>query len=154
MGLGLGVDGNVPNGNGNVGVANGYGPGNGGSMVVRERQREYAPAPPPPPPQGMLVDEWDPETALPVFEVRPAMLAVDLSLGPGESRSCKFSSSPPPLYPSPIFTDDAHLNRYIHSDPPLPSPTNIQRPVPQILIRTSRRVITSDRTFLDLQSSP
>ena len=33
----------------------------------------------------------DPEEPLPTFEVQPAMLAVDLSLGPGESRSCEFS---------------------------------------------------------------
>ncbi|EIM92050.1 Rgp1-domain-containing protein [Stereum hirsutum FP-91666 SS1] len=104
VGLGLGVDGNVPNGNGHVGVANGYGPGhrnghvNGGSVVVRERQREYIPAPP----QGMLVDEWDPETALPVFEVRPAMLAVDLSLGPGESRSYTYTVALPSHLP-PTF---------------------------------------------------
>ena len=31
----------------------------------------------------------DPEEPLPTFEVQPAMLAVDLSLAPGESRSCK-----------------------------------------------------------------
>ena len=33
---------------------------------------------------------WDPEQSLPVFEVPPAMLAVDLSLGPGEERSCEY----------------------------------------------------------------
>ncbi|THH12849.1 hypothetical protein EW146_g7308 [Bondarzewia mesenterica] len=36
-------------------------------------------------------EEWDPETPVPVFEVPPAMLAVDLSLGPGESRSYTYS---------------------------------------------------------------
>ncbi len=30
----------------------------------------------------------DPETPLPTFEVQPTMLAVDLTLGPGESHSC------------------------------------------------------------------
>jgi len=34
-------------------------------------------------------DEWVPEQPMPVFEVPPAMLAVDLSLGPGEERSCE-----------------------------------------------------------------
>lgn len=34
----------------------------------------------------------DPEEPLPTFEVQPAMLAVDLSLSPGESRSCEFHS--------------------------------------------------------------
>ena len=35
-------------------------------------------------------EEIDPDTPLPTFEVQPAMLAVDLSLMPGESRSCGF----------------------------------------------------------------
>ncbi len=34
-------------------------------------------------------DEWDPDQPMSVFEVPPAMLAVDLSLGPGEERSCE-----------------------------------------------------------------
>jgi hypothetical protein len=37
-------------------------------------------------------EEWDPEQPLPVFEVPPAMLAVDLSLPPGEERSCECSN--------------------------------------------------------------
>jgi len=37
-------------------------------------------------------EEWDPEQPMPVFEVPPAMLAVDLSLGPGEERSCECSN--------------------------------------------------------------
>jgi len=35
-------------------------------------------------------DDVDPEEPLPTYEIQPAMLAVDLSLGPGESRSCGF----------------------------------------------------------------
>lgn len=31
---------------------------------------------------------YDPEVPLPTFEVQPTLLAVDVSLGPGESRSC------------------------------------------------------------------
>jgi hypothetical protein len=34
-------------------------------------------------------DEWDPDQPMSVFEVPPTMLAVDLSLGPGEQRSCE-----------------------------------------------------------------
>lgn len=34
--------------------------------------------------------EIDPEEPLPTFEIQPAMLAVDLALAPGESRSCMF----------------------------------------------------------------
>lgn len=36
-------------------------------------------------------DEWIPDQPMPIFEVPPAMLAVDLSLGPGEERSCECS---------------------------------------------------------------
>jgi len=43
-------------------------------------------------PTGGIVDEEvDPDAPLPTFEVQPAMLAVDLSLMPGESRSCGLS---------------------------------------------------------------
>lgn len=44
-------------------------------------------------PNGTGNGEVDPEEPLPVFEVQPAMLAVDLSLAPGESRSCGSHSS-------------------------------------------------------------
>jgi RAB6A-GEF complex partner protein 2 len=37
---------------------------------------------------GIVDEEIDPDEPLPTFEVQPAMLAVDLSLMPGESRSC------------------------------------------------------------------
>ncbi|KZT09076.1 Rgp1-domain-containing protein [Laetiporus sulphureus 93-53] len=47
-------------------------------------------------------DEVDPETPLPTFEVQPAMLAVDLSLAPGESRSYTYTlvlpENLPPTY--------------------------------------------------------
>ena len=36
-------------------------------------------------------EEWIPDQPMSVFEVPPAMLAVDLSLGPGEERSCECS---------------------------------------------------------------
>jgi hypothetical protein len=39
---------------------------------------------------GNRIDDVDPEEPLPTYEIQPAMLAVDLSLGPGESRSCGF----------------------------------------------------------------
>jgi hypothetical protein len=39
---------------------------------------------------GDVEEEIDPDVPLPTFEVQPAMLAVDLSLMPGESRSCGF----------------------------------------------------------------
>jgi hypothetical protein len=37
---------------------------------------------------GIIDDDIDPDAPLPTFEVQPAMLAVDLMLQPGESRSC------------------------------------------------------------------
>lgn len=36
-------------------------------------------------------EEIDPEAPLPMFEEQPTMLAVDLALLPGESRSCKLA---------------------------------------------------------------
>ena len=36
---------------------------------------------------------YDPEAPLPTYEVQPTLLAVDVSLGPGESRSCMSSPS-------------------------------------------------------------
>ena len=37
---------------------------------------------------GEILEEIDPELPLPTFEAQPSMVAVDLSLSPGESRSC------------------------------------------------------------------
>ena len=42
---------------------------------------------------------YDPESPLPTYEVQPTLLAMDVSLGPGESRSCM--SSLPHLFMSP-----------------------------------------------------
>ncbi len=36
-------------------------------------------------------EEIDPDIPLPMLEVQPSMLAVDLTLGPGESRTCMHS---------------------------------------------------------------
>ena len=33
-------------------------------------------------------EHYDPEVPLPTYQVQPTLLAVDVSLGPGESRSC------------------------------------------------------------------
>ncbi len=38
---------------------------------------------------GDVEESVDPETSFPVFEVQPSMLAVDIVLAPGESRSCE-----------------------------------------------------------------
>ena len=40
------------------------------------------------PPSGGAEEDIDEDVPLPTFEVRPAMLAVDLALLPGESRTC------------------------------------------------------------------
>ena len=42
-----------------------------------------------PPIRGGDEEEIDEDVPLPTFDVRPAMLAVDLALLPGESRSCE-----------------------------------------------------------------
>ena len=42
---------------------------------------------------GGTEEDVDPDTPLPTFDVQPAMLAVDLILGPGESRTCERSFS-------------------------------------------------------------
>lgn len=39
-------------------------------------------------PRSATDEEIDPELPLPMLEMQPSMLAVDLSLAPGESRSC------------------------------------------------------------------
>ncbi|KII86306.1 hypothetical protein PLICRDRAFT_56036 [Plicaturopsis crispa FD-325 SS-3] len=51
---------------------------------------------------GDAEDEVDPEAPLPTFETQPAMLAVDLSLGPGESRSYTYTVPLPAVLP-PTF---------------------------------------------------
>ncbi|CAL1696749.1 unnamed protein product [Somion occarium] len=53
---------------------------------------------------GLSVDEEliDPDVPLPTFEVQPSMLAVDLSLGPGESRSYEYTINLPENLP-PTF---------------------------------------------------
>ncbi|EMD41460.1 hypothetical protein CERSUDRAFT_110035 [Gelatoporia subvermispora B] len=48
---------------------------------------------------GVAEEEIDPETPLPTFEIQPAMLAVDLSLGPGESRSYTYNIVLPETLP-------------------------------------------------------
>ncbi|OAX37755.1 Rgp1-domain-containing protein [Rhizopogon vinicolor AM-OR11-026] len=51
---------------------------------------------------GLGVEEGDEEIPLPVFEVQPAMLAVDLTLSPGESRSYTYTLPLPSTLP-PTF---------------------------------------------------
>ncbi|KIJ58929.1 hypothetical protein HYDPIDRAFT_98508 [Hydnomerulius pinastri MD-312] len=51
---------------------------------------------------GATDEDVDPETPLPTFEVQPAMLAVDLSLAPGESRTYTYTLSLPENLP-PTF---------------------------------------------------
>ncbi|KAF8816608.1 Rgp1-domain-containing protein [Phlegmacium glaucopus] len=53
-------------------------------------------------PDGTGDEEVDPEEPLPTFEVQPAMLAVDLSLAPGESRSYTYTIKLPDNLP-PTF---------------------------------------------------
>ncbi|KAK7047236.1 Golgi membrane exchange factor (Ric1p-Rgp1p) subunit [Paramarasmius palmivorus] len=52
--------------------------------------------------RGLVEKEVDPETPLPTFEVQPTMLGVDLTLGPGESRSYRYTLQLPDNLP-PTF---------------------------------------------------
>jgi len=62
-------------------------------------------------------EEGDEEIPLPVFEVQPAMLAVDLALSPGESRSCEC----PPLH-HPVPNKIHALTYVLQTHTPSPSP--------------------------------
>ncbi|KAF5355720.1 hypothetical protein D9756_004398 [Leucocoprinus leucothites] len=48
---------------------------------------------------GEIVEDIDPELPLPTFEAQPSMLAVDLSLSPGESRSYTYTIKLPDILP-------------------------------------------------------
>lgn len=56
---------------------------------------------------GAVNEEVDPETPLPVLEVPPSMLAVDLMLGPGETRTYTYTvqlpDAIPPTYKGRVF---------------------------------------------------
>ena len=47
---------------------------------------------------GGTEEDIDPDVPLPTFDVQPAMLAVDLMLGPGESRTCELPFYPPHIH--------------------------------------------------------
>lgn len=83
------------------------------------------------------VEEGEEEMSLPVFEVQPAMLAVDLALSPGESRTCECltSSHVTKLTPS----------RHIYTSPPLEPPSHLQRPHDSFLIRACSRYVPERR---------
>jgi hypothetical protein len=66
------------------------------------------------------------EMSLPVFEVQPAMLAVDLALSPGESRTCECLASSRVTTLTP--------NRHIHPPPPLEPPSHLRGPHDPFLI--------------------
>ncbi|KXN88037.1 Protein sat1 [Leucoagaricus sp. SymC.cos] len=48
---------------------------------------------------SVMLEEIDPELPLPTFEAQPSMLAVDLSLAPGESRSYTYTIKLPDVLP-------------------------------------------------------
>jgi hypothetical protein len=81
---------------------------------------------------GIADEEIDPGTPLPTFEVQPAMLAVDLSLMPGESRSCGFKISC--FGYTSVSLTLAKYHRYVfHSTTRQPS-TYVQGKVYQVLL--------------------
>jgi hypothetical protein len=65
---------------------------------------------------GVADEEIDPETPLPTFEVPQVMLAVDLALRPGESRSCTYSMAVHLLLRSSCYFPDTYT---------LPLPDNL-----------------------------
>lgn len=82
-------------------------------------------------------EEWIPDQPMSVFEVPPAMLAVDLSLGPGEERSCECSK-----YQGAIgslgFLSHLYLETAIKPAP------DIQGSYPKVLIPIVCRGMSSD----------
>ncbi|KAL5534971.1 RGP1 [Sanghuangporus sanghuang] len=73
-------------------------------------------------------EEVPPDTPLPVFEVQPAMLAVDLVLAPGESRTYTYSlplpSTLPPTYRGRNIKFAYHLSVGVCRSTPGPSPSS------------------------------
>ncbi|KDQ52969.1 hypothetical protein JAAARDRAFT_197762 [Jaapia argillacea MUCL 33604] len=77
-----------------------------------------------------LGEEWiDAETPLPVFEVQPTMLAVDLTLGPGESRSytytLKLPANLPPTFRGRILRFSYELSVGVCRAGTLPAPQHM-----------------------------
>lgn len=84
---------------------------------------------------------WDPEQSLPVFEVPPAMLAVDLSLGPGEERSCECRDRYVSLT---SHFDTFGVLRHVYRETAIQSTPDLQRSHSQVLISTVRWCVSSD----------
>jgi hypothetical protein len=87
-------------------------------------------------------EEWDPEQPMPVFEIPPAMLAVDLSLGPGEERSCECPQATKCLMRLCFDTGGGH--RHIYSSIAVKPASDLQGSDSQVLIPTVRRRMSSD----------
>ena len=87
-------------------------------------------------------EEIDPDQPLPTLEVQPAMLAVDLSLAPGESRTCtRF------LFVVHHFSEfNVRLClRHVYLDPPGESTPDVSRTRPQVLVPIHSRCVSCGR---------
>ena len=84
---------------------------------------------------GNGTEDIDPEEPLPTYEIQPAMLAVDLSLGPGESRSCAFFSSRPLSWQSAGLLIFSLFRRHLHRQASRQSTSNIQGQVDEVFVR-------------------
>lgn len=83
------------------------------------------------------IEDIPSETPLPTFEVQPAMLAVDLVLAPGESRSCM---SPFLRVFLPLIS--AFCNRHIHPSSSFKSSSDIPREGYEVHISSHRRCMS------------
>ena len=86
---------------------------------------------------GGSQEDVDPEMPLPTFEVQPSMLAVDLSLAAGESRTCKYIS----------FCEAIELNRcrYIFAHTAFESAADVPWAFAEALVRACDRHLSRER---------
>ena len=84
---------------------------------------------------------WDPEQSLPVFEVPPAMLAVDLNLGPGEERSCECGERYWSLAP---HFNALGAHRHVYGETAIQSTPDLQGSLSQVLVSAVRWCVSSD----------
>jgi hypothetical protein len=86
-------------------------------------------------------EEWDSEQPMPVFEVPPAMLAVDLNLEPGEGRSCECSKQVA-SYVSHFYT--LGILRYLYRETTAERATDLPGSHSQVLIPPVCRCVSSN----------
>lgn len=81
-----------------------------------------------------------PASALPTFETQPSLLAVDLNLGPGESRSCESVCTSLVLGEVDSGVEGPSC-RYIQRAAPSRPPANVQRQGYEVLVPPCARIV-------------